>query len=155
MLIVGFITSIYAFIQLSGNDFVQWSDHGSSVITTLGNSNFAGASMAIFLVLSFGQIFIKSYSVYYRAAAFIISFILLFAILPTNARQALIILFFGLFLIVLAKIYEFNSKLGHLALLSGATSSILAVLGTLQVGPLKDLLYKPSISIRGYYWRAD
>jgi len=154
VLIVGFITSIYAFIQLSGNDFVQWSDHGSSVITTLGNSNFAGASMAIFLVLSFGQIFIKSYSFYYRIAAFIISIMLFFAILPTNARQALIILFFGLFLIILAKIYEFNSKLGHLALLSGVTSSILAVLGTLQVGPLKDLLYKSSISIRGYYWRA-
>ena len=154
LLIVGAITSTYAFVQLSGNDFVQWSAHGGSVITTLGNSNFAGASMAIFLVLSFGQIFIKSYSFYYRAVAFIISIMLLFAIFPTNARQALIILFFGLFLIILAKIYEFNSKLGHLALLSGVISSILAVLGTLQVGPLTDLLYKPSISIRGYYWRA-
>ena len=154
LLIVGSITSIYAFVQLSGNDFVQWSAHGGSVITTLGNSNFAGASMAIFLVLSFGQIFIKSYSFYYRTAAFIISIMLLFAIFPTNARQALIILFFGLFLIILAKIYEFNTKLGHLALLIGSVSSILAVFGTLQVGPLKDLLYKPSISIRGYYWRA-
>ena len=26
--------------------------------------------------------------------------------------------------------------------------------GMLQVGPLKDYLYKPSVSVRGFYWRA-
>ena len=154
MLIAGLITSAYAFVQLSGNDFVQWSGNGGSVITTLGNSNFAGASMAIFLILNFGQIFIKSFSIYYRILAFTVSTMLLFAIFPTNARQALIILFFGLFLIVLAKIYELNRRLGLLVLLISGILAILAVLGTLQVGPLKDLLYKPSISVRGYYWRA-
>ena len=154
LLIVGLITSAYAFVQLSGNDFVQWSDHGSSVITTLGNSNFAGASMAIFLVLIFGQMFIKSFNIYYRILASIVSTMLLFAIFPTNARQALIILSFGLFLIVATKIYELNKRIGLLVFLIGGITSIFAVLGTLQVGPLKDLLYKPSISIRGYYWRA-
>jgi O-antigen ligase len=154
LLIVGLITSAYAFVQLSGNDFVQWSDHGSSVITTLGNSNFAGASMAIFLVLIFGQMFIKSFNIYYRILASIVSTMLLFAIFPTNARQALIILSFGLFLIIATKIYELNKRIGLLVFLIGGITSIFAVLGTLQVGPLKDLLYKPSISIRGYYWRA-
>jgi len=154
LLIVGLITSAYAFVQLSGNDFVQWSDHGSSVITTLGNSNFAGASMAIFLVLIFGQVFIKSFNIYYRILASIVSTMLLFAIFPTNARQALIILSFGLFLIIATKIYELNKRIGLLVFLISGITSIFAVLGTLQVGPLKDLLYKPSISIRGYYWRA-
>ena len=154
LLIVGLITSAYAFVQLSGNDFVQWSDHGSSVITTLGNSNFAGASMAIFLVLIFGQMFIKSFNIYYRILASIVSTMLLFAIFPTNARQALIILCFGLFLIMAAKIYELNKRIGLLVFFIGGITSIFAVLGTLQVGPLRDLLYKPSISIRGYYWRA-
>lgn len=154
ILIVGFITSAYAFIQLSGNDFVQWSDHGSSVITTLGNSNFAGASMSIFLVIIFGQIFIESFNMFYRLLTFFVSIMLLFAIFPTNARQALLILIFGLFLIILAKIYEINKKIGLIGLLSGGVLAGFAVLGTLQVGPLKDLLYKPSISIRGYYWRA-
>ena len=154
VLIVGLITSAYAFVQLSGNDFVQWSDHGSSVITTLGNSNFAGASMAIFLVLIFGQIFIKSFSIYYRILVSVVSAMLLFAIFPTNARQALIILFFGLFLVMSAKIYELNKSIGLLVFLFGGITSVFAVLGTLQIGLLKDLLYKPSISIRGYYWRA-
>ena len=31
---------------------------------------------------------------------------------------------------------------------------IISVLGMLQIGPFQDLLYKGSLSIRGYYWRA-
>ena len=50
VILVGLITSTYAFIQLSGNDFVEWTAQGS-IITTLGNTNFAGASMAIFFIL--------------------------------------------------------------------------------------------------------
>ncbi len=153
VIFVGFLTSAYAFIQLSGNDFVQWTEK-TSVITTLGNSNFAGASMAIILVSIFGQIFIKSLSIYNRIILIVVSVMLFLAILPTNARQALIILFFGLFLITLYKIYEFNKKLGHLAALVGSATAMLAVLGTLQIGPLSDLLYKQSISVRGFYWRA-
>lgn len=154
VLTVGLLTSIYALIQLSGNDFVQWSDHGQSVITTLGNSNFAGASMAIFLVITFGQIFIKTFSILHRLIAFTVSSMLLVAIIPTNARQALIILFFGLFLIILYKIYELNKKLYYLSSIVGGITAVLAILGTFQIGPLSDLLYKQSISVRGFYWRA-
>jgi O-antigen ligase len=32
--------------------------------------------------------------------------------------------------------------------------AILAILGMLQKGPLVSLLYKDSVSVRGYYWRA-
>ena len=110
--------------------------------------------MSIFLVIIFGQIFIKSFNVFHRLLTFFVSIMLLFAIFPTNARQALLILIFGLFLIILAKIYEINKKIGQFGLLSGGVVAGFAILGTLQVGPLKDLLYKPSISIRGYYWRA-
>ena len=40
VILVGLLTSTYAFIQLSGNDFVEWTAQGS-IITTLGNTNFA------------------------------------------------------------------------------------------------------------------
>jgi hypothetical protein len=44
--------------------------------------------------------------------------------------------------------------LGVLSLSSGAIAGIFSILGMLQVGPLQDLLYKGSVSVRGYYWRA-
>ncbi len=153
ILLVGTITSTYAFIQLLGIDFVDWTSQ-NLIITTLGNTNFAGASMAIFFILSFGQIFISSFSSFKRILAFCVSAILFLAILPTNARQALMILFFGIFLILLFKAYEFNKKISYILGVVGFSASIVAVLGTLQIGPLSDLLYKQSISVRGFYWRA-
>jgi len=153
VILVGLITGTYAFIQLSGKDFVEWTAQGS-IITTLGNTNFAGASMAIFFILSFGQIFISSFNLIYRVSASVVSSILFLAILPTNARQALMILFFGVFLILLYKIYELNKTASYFFGISGITAAIVAVLGTLQIGPLSDLLYKQSVSVRGFYWRA-
>jgi len=153
VILVGLLTSTYAFIQLSGNDFVEWTAQGS-IITTLGNTNFAGASMAIFFILIFGQIFNSSFTPFYRISAFAVSILLFLAILPTNARQALMILFFGVFLILLYKIYELNKIASYFFGLVGITAAIVAVLGTLQIGPLSDLLYKQSVSVRGFYWRA-
>ena len=150
---VGLVTSTYAFIQLKNMDFVEWTAKGS-IITTLGNSNFAGASMAIFFILCFGQIFISNFSTFQRILAFSASCILFLAILPTNARQALMILFFGIFLILLYRIYRLNKPASYIFGISGLTASIVAVLGTLQIGPLSDLLYKQSVSVRGFYWRA-
>ena len=153
VILVGLLTSTYAFIQLSGNDFVEWTAQGS-IITTLGNTNFAGASMAIFFILIFGQIFNSSFTPFYRISAFAVSSLLFLAILPTNARQALMILFFGVFLILLYKIYALNKIVSYFFGLAGMTAAIVAVLGTLQIGPLSDLLYKQSVSVRGFYWRA-
>ena len=153
ILLVGTITSTYALIQLLGIDFVDWTSQ-NLIITTLGNTNFAGASMAIFFILSFGQTFISSFSTFKRILVFCVSSILFLAILPTNARQALMILFFGIFLILLFKAYEFSKKIAYIFGIVGFTASIVAVLGTLQIGPLSDLLYKQSISVRGFYWRA-
>jgi O-antigen ligase len=153
VILVGLITSTYAFIQLSGNDFVEWTTQGS-IITTLGNTNFAGASMAIFFILIFGQIFISSFSPLYRLIALAVSGLLFVAILPTNARQALMILFFGVFLILFYKVYEMNKTVSYFFGISGVIAAIAAILGTLQIGPLSDFLYKQSISVRGFYWRA-
>ena len=38
--------------------------------------------------------------------------------------------------------------------MAGLAISIVSILGMLQFGPLEKYLYKPSVSIRGYYWRA-
>jgi O-antigen ligase len=153
VMVVGIVTGTYALIQLSGQDFVEWSTPGS-IITTLGNTNFAGASMAIFCLIIFGQIFIASYSFGFRILAFVVSSIMLLAILQTNARQALLILFVGIFSILLYKVFELNRKAFYTLGISGVATITVALLGLFQKGPLADLLYKQSVSVRGFYWRA-
>jgi hypothetical protein len=51
-------------------------------------------------------------------------------------------------------LYTKNKIYGRIASSGMAVISFLAILGMLQMGPLANLLYKPSVSVRGYYWRA-
>ena len=44
--------------------------------------------------------------------------------------------------------------MGVLSLICGLIAAIFSILGMLQIGPLQELLYKRSVSVRGYYWRA-
>jgi hypothetical protein len=63
---------------------------------------------------------------------------------------------FSIALAVLLTILSFNQNraLGFIALTASSTAGVMAVLGMLQVGLLKDYLYKDSVSVRGFYWRA-
>jgi len=153
VVVIGVITACYSVIQISKKDFVKWSDP-NSIISTLGNSNFAGAAMAIFTIVSFGHIFIKSLNLYYKLFNLALCCLLFYSIQRTNARQAVFIVIIGIFLIFLIKIYTLNKKIGLITLLSSLPLGFLAIFGMLQVGPLQNLLYKPTVTVRGYYWRA-
>ena len=147
------VTGMYSLLQITNNDFVAWSDT-SAVITTLGNSNFAGAAMAIFALICLGQLFVGTYSKPYRLYVLLTLLLLLFSIEKTNARQAIYIFLVGAFLIFINQVFNYSKKLS-LFLISVATFfGFFAFLGMVQIGPLQDFFYKSSITIRGYYWRA-
>jgi len=153
-LITSLVLGIYGVIQWTGNDFVQWSDHGNNVISTLGNSNFAGSMMAIALILMFGGLFFNSYNIAFKSF-FLISIILLgIAILPTNARQSLVILALGIGLVITTWVSNHKPLISKFMGGFGAAAGLFAILGILQIGPLKDYLYKDSVTVRGFYWRA-
>lgn len=153
IMFVGLITAGYSLIQIAKKDFIQWSDP-NQIISTLGNSNFAGAAMAIFAIVSFGQILIKSVKLQYKFFSLLLFLILSFSIQKTNARQALYIMVIGIFIMFLIRISIVNKKLFKITLLSSIPISIFSILGMLQIGPLQSFLYKGTITIRGYYWRA-
>jgi O-antigen ligase len=151
--LTGLLTGTYSIVQITGNDWIKWSDK-NSIITTLGNSNFSGAAMALFTIVIFGQIFITSVNKIYRFASIALVPLLIFVVIKTNARQALVILILGIFLISLLLVHRFSKLVGKLSFLVGLIIGTVALFGTLQIGPLKEMLYKESVTIRGYYWRA-
>ena len=153
-LITSLILGIYGIMQWTGNDFIQWSDHGNNVISTLGNSNFAGSMMAILAVLMLGGILSKSFNLIYRSLFLVALILLSIAILPTNARQALVILALGVGLVITFFVSNYKPLLAKIMAVLGLFSGLLAILGMLQIGPLKEFLYKDSVTVRGFYWRA-
>jgi O-antigen ligase len=152
--LIATVSAFYALLQTNGKDFVKWNNPYNSIIGTLGNPNFAAAVMAIIGVIMFSVIFIKDFNMYYRIYAGIVSLLLLGLILRSDARQGLLSYILGVGIFLVIWIYGKNRKLGVVGITIGVSVFVFALVGMLQIGPLEKFLYKPSVSVRGYYWRA-
>lgn len=154
MLISAYIVGLYGLLQMTGNDFIPWSSSGMALFSTLGNSNFAGSAMAILAIITLGGTFVYRKITWLFLASISAFTILLITIFPTNARQGLLLLFFGIGSLLVIFIYNFNHALGRIAISLSFIGFVVSILGMLQIGPLERFLYKDSVSVRGYYWRA-
>lgn len=153
-ILVGVILSFYGVIQILGKDFVDWNNPYNSMISTLGNPNFASAILAVLSITAFGSLFIRSIPVGYKVLTFVFLVMALFSIVKSQSRQGLItLLFAGLFSSTIY-IYLNYKKLIFIYLPITFLSSLLTIFGMLQKGPFAAYLYKDSVSVRGYYWRA-
>jgi tetratricopeptide (TPR) repeat protein len=141
-------------MQTTGNDFVNWNNPYNSVISTLGNPNFAAAVMAIMGVLTFSSVFFDTFKYAQRIFAGLLSLLLLFVIYKSNARQGLLAYALGVGIFLIIWLWVRNKKIGLFAIVVGVIIFFISILGMLQIGPLEKYLYKSSVSIRGYYWRA-
>ena len=86
----------YGLLQMTGNDFINWSSSGMALFSTMGNSNFAGSLMAILATITLGGSYIYRSSIALSSISVISFIILVVTIFPTNARQGLLLLFFGI-----------------------------------------------------------
>jgi O-antigen ligase len=154
MILSGFVFSAYGVIQMSGRDMFDWNNPYNSVISTVGNPNFASALMAIFSIVCMMSLFDKDQNLiikFFAASCLIFSMV---AIIASNSRQGLVSLSFAILFSASAYIYLIRKKLGVLLILFSISISSLAIAGMLQIGPLSRILYKPSVTVRGYYWDA-
>jgi O-antigen ligase len=153
-LYIALASVLYGFLQTTGNDFVDWLNPHNSLIGTQGNPNFASAVMAIMSVLLYSSIFLGHKSRLQKIIPLLISVTLVILILRSNARQGLLSFILGVSVFNLIWLIGKNRKLGLMFISAFIPALITGVLGMLQIGPLQNLLYKPSVSVRGYYWRA-
>jgi O-antigen ligase len=151
---IGIVTLGYAILQTSGKDFVKWNNPYNSIIGTVGNPNFAAAVMAIVGVLIFSMVLNSDFNKIYRFFGLIITVLLYVVIYLSDARQGLLAFTLGIGVFVVIYLFNKNKKLGIVASSAGIVAFIFSFLGMLQIGPLEKFLYKPSVSVRGYYWRA-
>ena len=150
----GSVFAVYAFLQTTGRDFVSWNNPYNSIIGTVGNPNFAAAVMSVMGVIVFSLIFVKGINSLYRIGAAAFSIVLMLLIIQSDSRQGILSFLIGAGLFVIILLFSKNKVLGILSLSGSLIACIFSILGMLQIGPLQELLYKGSVSIRGYYWRA-
>lgn len=151
---IAVITVAYGSLQTLGRDFVNWTNPHNSLIGTQGNPNFAAATMAIMGVITLSSIFFSKTASYQKFLAGIIVLALLILIYRSNARQGMISFALGAGVFFIIWLFSKNKKLGFASMLLGGIFFVVGVLGMLQVGPLQQFLYKPSVTVRGFYWQA-
>jgi len=89
-----------------------------------------------------------------RLLLFLLGTGLITLIVLSNSRQGIVSFVLGINVLILTFLFIRNNKIGLIYAFFALVGAIFAVLGMLQIGPLERYLYKTSVSIRGYYWRA-
>jgi len=152
--VTGLLLGTYAIMQNYGNDFVEWSNPYNKILGTLGNPNFASATMAIIACLSFASLFVKKFNILFQIANLLLLALLMYGIYSSDSRQGLVAFSVGAGAMIVVLLKNKSNLFGWAGLILFISSGILSILGMLQIGPLTDLLYKGSVTVRGYYWRA-
>lgn len=148
-----FLLALYGLIQNSGSDPINWSNPYSPIIGTFGNPNFMSAymgwaSMLFLVVLSVEKITLGWKLTFVTS---ITAFIYL--ILKSNSIQGLFVIAIGTGLLL--TLQGWNLRFVRYVLLPLYLVAITAgLLGTLNKGPVAQLVYQNSIAARGDYWRA-
>jgi O-antigen ligase len=155
VLFAGTANVFYCGWVLLFGDFIPWNNQYKSILGTLGNPDFISAFLGFYIVVIVSILPSKQYELKVKLALACLSISALFEIIKSHAIQGLVVTAGG---IVIVGFFYIRSKYeGNLPPLIyiGASSALgtLAVLGTLQKGPL-SFLYKKSVSLRGSYWHA-
>ena len=145
---------VYGIMQYTGNDPFNWVNQYNPIIGTLGNPNYSSALMAILATLCFSFFFDRDQTRAKRALFISVFFLLAIVILLTNASQGLLSMVAGVGLFSAVKLFKLRLGFGIASFVILVTGAAFVLAGILQSGPLERFLYKPSVTLRGYYWRS-
>lgn len=155
LLVAGIVNVAYCLWVIVFGDFIGWSNPYGNILGTLGNPNFIGSFLGIFIAAYLGYSLGKNSPKWFKYSAVVVIPITAFEIVDSNAIQGRVV---GLAGFAIVGFFFFRSKTNRLVtgLYTGGVSILgtFAVLGALQIGPLTSLVYKTSVSLRGQYWLA-
>lgn len=156
LLAAGIVNAAYCLWAWQVGDFVGWSNPYNTILGTFGNPNFIGAFLGIFVSVLIAYLISPDVNLKVRIVGGVIVLVTLFEIEHSNAIQGIVVAAGGialvLFFVIRAKFSSVIPTITYLVFV--AISGVFAVFGALQKGPLTDLIYKTSVSLRGEYWNA-
>ena len=156
LFIAGFANVAYCLWAWQVGDFIGWNNPYGTILGTLGNPNFIGAFLGIFLSVLTAFAFQPGRSIQFRALSAVTFIIGALEIKQSHAIQGIVVTAAGLILIGFYLVRsKFESKKISVFYVAGTSViGIFSLLGALQKGPLAQYIYKTSVSLRGEYWQA-
>lgn len=151
---LGFSLATYGLLQHLHHDFVNWKNPYNPILGTLGNPDFAAATMSIFLIISFGVALQAKRSKVIRIFSGLNAIYLLIIIVFSRVTQGIVMSITGVSIIVLVWTYQKKKTIAYSFFAILVASSFFVIFGMLNKGPLNHYIYKQSVTFRGDYWRA-
>jgi O-antigen ligase len=155
-LITGLISVLYGFLQILNLDPLPWDKAGNWITSFYANPNFFSAFTGMFSGAIFGLFFKSTLKISQRIFLILTLLISLFVMKETGNYQGP-----AVFMIIICTVVFLLLRNGKLFkssyfFLTGVIAIVaLAILDLLRVLPWTSLLYKPSVSARGDYWRTS
>jgi len=153
----GALSILYGLIQMSGNDPIKWNNPYNSIIGFLGNPNFTSSFIGFSSVVSTALFFKSKQKLAYRLLAVGYLMLALFVVAKSASIQGILVIGITSSIVALIALSKFPQTKGiPTKLFAGfiGFSGLIALFGTLKIGPLADYLYKTSVRQRGFYWDA-
>jgi O-antigen ligase len=157
LLVSGALSILYGLIQMGGNDPIKWNNPYNSIIGFLGNPNFTSSFIGFSSVVSTALFFKSKQKLAYRFLAICYLLLALFVVAKSASIQGILVIGITSSIVTLIAVSKFPQTRGIPTKVFAALigfSGLIALLGTLKIGPLADYLYKVSVRQRGFYWDA-
>lgn len=155
-LVAGLANVILGYWSWLLGDPIPWNNIYGNLLGTFGNPNFMGAFLGMLSAALAVLVLSEKLELKLRLLAGSVWFATIPVMLQTKAVQGVLLSLGGAGIALFLFLY-YKFRKTWLNILYGSifiSSSILAVLGALQIGPLTRYVYKRSVSLRGSYWDA-
>jgi len=155
LIYVGYVNLAYCLWVIAFGDFISWNNPYGNILGTFGNPNFIGAFLGIFFGVQLAFGLSKDTSKNFKFGLLFLLPLTLFTIVDSHAIQGRVL---SALSVAIVFFFYFKSRFGRSILITYSffVSLIggLALAGAFQRGPLTELIYKTSVSLRGQYWLA-
>jgi hypothetical protein len=152
----GVLNVIYCLTSIIWIDIFPWDNPYGNILGTFGNPNFVGSFLGFVGVGTTSYVLFGSFRLREKLLGLLLLGLCIFEIQQSRAIQGFVVLGLG---VLMCGFFYLRSKLGfnllaRMYIVGAIVLGLIAVLGTLQIGPLQGLLYKTSVSLRGLYWKT-
>ena len=150
-----FLNASYGYLQLSGNDFVDWINPYNPIIGTLGNPNFSSSILGLTSLATILYATFATKSIYIRSALGILGLVGVILAYLTESIQGPLTFGIGLTIALLGSLWISNKRAIFYPL-----SALVVVGGTFLIysmygyGPLGATLFQYTLKLRFRYWQA-
>ncbi len=152
----GLVNVIYCGWVVFFGDFVGWQNPYGNILGLFGNPNFIGAFLGIWISATIAYFIFSKTTLWIKLAVAALLLLGFYEVYKSRAVQGVVVSAAGIATVLF---YWVRSRSKKNSLLVAYTIPVLgfgvvALFGALQKGPLAEIVYKTSVSLRGAYWNA-